>query len=318
MDRRMKTALAVVLWIGPLLVGMAFCVWIVAPTPPEERRHQPAEEPARDDHDRLQGTWTGILLERDGRVVYEGEEAGKARVSFLGNSVTFEDTDATLVGTFRLDPTRAPKTFDLTVAEEGKPVTYPAGVYQLNDDTFRLCFGFPATERPSEFDTYPGSGRTLFVYRRAGLGPRAERESSDQVQLGSHIRGPQQSPDVFGGQPLHLQATLGRRVVRWTVPLFFGMAIVPPMATHAAPSLRRGEMPPKKTWDFEADEPGKLPKGFSNEVGRWEVARDGHNHVLAQKAKNEDATFNVALAGKIGFWSKADAQSYFDEFTVSE
>ena len=51
----------------------------------------------------------------------------------------------------------------------------------------------------------------------------------------------------------------------------------------------------KRTWDFEHDEPGKIAKGFTNEVGRWEVANDGGNHVLHQKAKNEDAIFNLAL-----------------------
>jgi Domain of Unknown Function (DUF1080) len=51
----------------------------------------------------------------------------------------------------------------------------------------------------------------------------------------------------------------------------------------------------KKTWDFEKDEPGKIAKGFTNEVGRWVVAKDGDNDVLHQQAKNDDATFNVAL-----------------------
>ena len=51
----------------------------------------------------------------------------------------------------------------------------------------------------------------------------------------------------------------------------------------------------KKSWNFETDEPGKIAQGFRNEVGQWEVARDGSNHVLFQKAKNDDATFNVAL-----------------------
>jgi Domain of Unknown Function (DUF1080) len=53
----------------------------------------------------------------------------------------------------------------------------------------------------------------------------------------------------------------------------------------------------KKRWDFEKDEPGKIANGFTNEVGQWEVAKDGDNHVLYQKAKNDDATFNVALVG---------------------
>jgi hypothetical protein len=51
----------------------------------------------------------------------------------------------------------------------------------------------------------------------------------------------------------------------------------------------------RRVWDFESDEPGKIARGFSAEVGTWEVARDGDNHVLFQKAKNEDAVFNVAL-----------------------
>jgi hypothetical protein len=51
----------------------------------------------------------------------------------------------------------------------------------------------------------------------------------------------------------------------------------------------------KKSWDFESDTPGKIAQGFTNEVGQWEVAKDGDNQVLFQKAKNDDATFNVAL-----------------------
>jgi hypothetical protein len=55
------------------------------------------------------------------------------------------------------------------------------------------------------------------------------------------------------------------------------------------------DAPEKRSWDFESDEPGKIAKGFSNEVGRWVVAQDGKNRVLAQKAENDDDTFNVTL-----------------------
>ncbi len=69
--------------------------------------------------------------------------------------------------------------------------------------------------------------------------------------------------------------------------LLMACALIPP-----AFCAGEGE---KKTWTFEADNPGKIARGFSNEVGQWEVAKDGDNHVLYQKARNEDATFNVAL-----------------------
>ena len=52
------------------------------------------------------------------------------------------------------------------------------------------------------------------------------------------------------------------------------------------------------TWDFEKDAPGGPALGFQAEAGTWEVVQDGANRVLAQKAKNDDGTFNVALLPK--------------------
>jgi hypothetical protein len=52
----------------------------------------------------------------------------------------------------------------------------------------------------------------------------------------------------------------------------------------------------KKTWDFESDTPGQIARGFRSEVGQWEVVKDGENLVLYQKARNDDHTFNLALA----------------------
>jgi Domain of Unknown Function (DUF1080) len=52
----------------------------------------------------------------------------------------------------------------------------------------------------------------------------------------------------------------------------------------------------QKFWNFESDSPGTIAKGFTGYVGEWAVSKDGENHVLCQKAKNDDATFNLALA----------------------
>jgi hypothetical protein len=50
-------------------------------------------------------------------------------------------------------------------------------------------------------------------------------------------------------------------------------------------------------WDFENDPPGRGARGFTEEVGTWVVQADpiAKNHVLAQVAKSDDDTFNVAL-----------------------
>ncbi len=51
-----------------------------------------------------------------------------------------------------------------------------------------------------------------------------------------------------------------------------------------------------RSWTFESDAPGAIARGFSGEVGRWEVVATPEGRALAQLAENPDATFNVALA----------------------
>jgi hypothetical protein len=40
------------------------------------------------------------------------------------------------------------------------------GIYELDGDTAKFCFGSPGAERPSDFTTKEGSGRTLSLWRR--------------------------------------------------------------------------------------------------------------------------------------------------------
>jgi hypothetical protein len=83
-----------------------------------------------------------------------------------------------------------------------------------------------------------------------------------------------------------------KRIVRHAPPGSIRAASLLIACALISAALLAGENS-KKIW--EADTPGVSPKGFTNEVGQWEVATDGGNHVLYQKAKNDDDTFNVAL-----------------------
>jgi uncharacterized protein (TIGR03067 family) len=194
MDRRTRFGLAA-LSAGPLMLGAAIATWFAWSTQFGPHRRQNVEAvpgrvaraPAPDDLSEIQGTWEGVSLEREGRLIYEGATAQRARVSFLGDAVVFQDRGTTLAGTFRLDPAAMPKTFDLTIDEEGEEVAYPTGIYELEEETFRLCFSYPAEERPTSFVTYPGSGRTLIVYRRLGasrLPGLAQRRAGPRPALG--------------------------------------------------------------------------------------------------------------------------------------
>ncbi|MGC8643198.1 MAG: family 16 glycoside hydrolase [Isosphaeraceae bacterium] len=76
--------------------------------------------------------------------------------------------------------------------------------------------------------------------------------------------------------------------------VFVRTALVAIVCVALARGLQAGDHP-GKVWNFDADAVGKIASGFRTEVGHWEVARDQGNHVLCQKARNEDATFNVAF-----------------------
>jgi hypothetical protein len=68
-----------------------------------------------------------------------------------------------------------------------------------------------------------------------------------------------------------------------------------------APVIGLAAAPRQAAWDFEADAPGRIARGFTNEIGKWEVAEDGRNHVLAQRAENGDRVFNVTLVGATSY-----------------
>lgn len=76
-----------------------------------------------------------------------------------------------------------------------------------------------------------------------------------------------------------------RRLSHFSVLLLAG-------ASLAASPIEEG----KKTWNFESDTPDAPAKGFAAEVGRWVVAQDSGNRVLAQQAKSGRPIYNVCLA----------------------
>lgn len=54
-----------------------------------------------------------------------------------------------------------------------------------------------------------------------------------------------------------------------------------------------------KTWNFDADKPGKPASGFKTEAGEWKIVADdtapSKPQVLAQLAKSDEQTFNIAM-----------------------
>jgi len=131
-----------------------------------------ADDAAKTDHDRLQGTWHLTSLEINKRPVpVENLKADKGvRVLTLvvkGDSYTFLLGENRLDMTFKMDPGETPRTLDLTVVRGPDKGKVYHGIYKLEGNTFTVCRHVePDKERPTEFATMPNSGLMLGVWQR--------------------------------------------------------------------------------------------------------------------------------------------------------
>jgi uncharacterized protein (TIGR03067 family) len=119
------------------------------------------------DLDRLQGSWDIASLEMDGhampspagsRIVIEG-----SKFQSLGMGATYE-------GKLEIDARKKPKQFDLVFTAGPEEGNRSLGIYELNGDSWKICFTVTGTRRPTEFETTGGSGLALETLTRGSVG----------------------------------------------------------------------------------------------------------------------------------------------------
>jgi uncharacterized protein (TIGR03067 family) len=140
----------------------------------------PKEDPAKRDREELQDTWRIVGLEESAAVSHcEKEQLSKAcgRVIVTGDKITIKalgigESFRTHSGfgyglelDYTLDPTKTPKTIDLTMKDDGKKRTLE-GIYSLRGDKLKICLNVTGKERPKVFATEQNDGNIqLFLER---------------------------------------------------------------------------------------------------------------------------------------------------------
>lgn len=124
---------------------------------------------AADERTRLEGAWTCVKIEIDGEDVKPALSGSMKQVFEKDTLKFYRDDEYSGEVTFQIDPTKTPKAMDWTYSrpERLKGKTR-RGIYRLEGDTLTICFNISADreERPSKFETAPGSGHFLHVYQR--------------------------------------------------------------------------------------------------------------------------------------------------------
>jgi len=114
--------------------------------------------------DQLQGTWQMVSHEVDGKP----DDALKGAMRVVeGDKFTIKKGDKVLrAATIKLDPTKKPKWIDITFTEGLEKGKTRLGIYVLEGDTQKICYGDLDKERPTEFVSKTGTGHRLVVFKR--------------------------------------------------------------------------------------------------------------------------------------------------------
>src|SRR5262249_33200073 len=123
---------------------------------------------------------------------------------------------------YTVDPAQRPRAIDYAMTDGPTRGKTQLGIYELDGDRVKFCFAAPGKERPTDFTTKEGSGRTLRTWKRAGKEPSALRRRSCEARECVYgppermfdpgdmpwTRGPRAAGLNGAGRPSHL----GRRV----------------------------------------------------------------------------------------------------------
>jgi uncharacterized protein (TIGR03067 family) len=160
---------------GAALITAAAMLAVVGPTDadesaPEATRDARQDELVRKDMARLQGIWSMANFEFDG--TNGTREQMKAWVLVVeGDQYNPGAREYSIEYTFRIKPGRTPKAIDLIPHDgsgRGRPIR---GIYSIEGDTFILCRPIdPMGERPAGFTARPGSGLSLWIWKRQRTG----------------------------------------------------------------------------------------------------------------------------------------------------
>lgn len=151
-----------------LLISIAACV---APAVRSE-----ASPVVKADLARLQGEWSMVSGVADGYVIPDAMLKNSQRTCQDDVTTVMLGGQLILKAKFTLDPTKTPKTVDYAVIDGPTKGKKHLGIYALDGDTVKFCFGDPDGARPTEFASKTGDRNTATVWQRKKAADAVEKK----------------------------------------------------------------------------------------------------------------------------------------------
>jgi uncharacterized protein (TIGR03067 family) len=138
---------------------LGFCVLFAAALPAF------ADETS-DDQKALEGVWVPVKAELGGQPMPDAVlKTITLKIDKDGYEVTQGENHSDK-GTCALDVAAKPKGMKIVSVEGANAGKTFLAIYELKDDTLRVCYDLSGTKRPTEFKTSPGTPLYLATYHR--------------------------------------------------------------------------------------------------------------------------------------------------------
>jgi uncharacterized protein (TIGR03067 family) len=124
------------------------------------------KDAVKKEYDKFDGTWKMESFTVDGKPA-PIESFAEFRMTLKGETFATVTPEGKTNGTYKVDPSKSPKTIDITFTGGPLDGVTMLGVYKLDGDTYTVCI--PAgggNERAKELASKPGSGLILEVLKR--------------------------------------------------------------------------------------------------------------------------------------------------------
>ena len=123
-------------------------------------------EAIKKDSAQLQGEWSMVSGSTDGTAMPDAMRETAKRVCKGDETTVTVGPQLIMKAKFTIDPSGKPKTIDYQMIDGPTKGKKQLGIYELAGDTVKFCFGSPGAERPPDFTSKPGDGRTLSEWKR--------------------------------------------------------------------------------------------------------------------------------------------------------
>jgi uncharacterized protein (TIGR03067 family) len=145
-------------------IRIAFLISLAAVTVSSARAEE--NEAVKKDMAQLQGEWSMVSGSADGQPMPEQMLKQMKRVCKGDEATTTMAGQIYIKAKITIDPSKKPKTIDYQMTDGFTKGKKQLGIYEVEGDRFMSCFSKPGAERPTDFTSKPGDGRTLSVWKR--------------------------------------------------------------------------------------------------------------------------------------------------------